>query len=120
FAPDGRTLLSVGRDRTLCSWDVATGKGRHHFRIPNEQHSHTLLLSPDGRLVVIGWDNNHELILWDAVARKRLARLTSSRCCFLSAAFSPDGKSLAAPAAHYPANEIRVHVWEVPSGRERF
>jgi WD40 repeat protein len=118
YTPDGRTLLSEGEDRTLRAWDVASGQERYHYRILVEKDSLAMLLSPDGRLGVTGLDFNHPLVLWDPVAGKRIGRLPGSGCNVLRATFSPDGKALAALAAHDP-DETRVHVWDLPTGRER-
>src|SRR5262245_36032542 len=34
FAPDGRTLLSIGHDRVARLWETATGKELGHFTLP--------------------------------------------------------------------------------------
>src|SRR5262249_3085629 len=34
LAPDGRSLLTVGNDRTVRIWDLATGKERRTFAVP--------------------------------------------------------------------------------------
>jgi WD40 repeat protein len=35
FAPDGRSVATMGHDNTLSLWDIASGKGLAHFHAPN-------------------------------------------------------------------------------------
>jgi hypothetical protein len=48
FARDGKTLISTGRDQTVCTWDVATGKLKSRRKLDlatNDQdpNAHTVL-----------------------------------------------------------------------------
>ncbi len=120
FTPDGRGMWAVGGDWTLRAWDAASGKERHHFRIRLEPDSRLPLFSSDGRFVVTGSDSSSAFVLWDAVTGKQHARLTVPRASTLGGGFGPDSKTFAATCHHDKTNDIRIHVWEVPSGRERF
>ena len=65
FLPDGKTLVSAGRDQTIRLWDVRTGKERRRFdladpgrlpEIPSYNRAAVLVsLSADGkRLAAVG------------------------------------------------------------------
>jgi WD40 repeat protein len=66
FTPDGRTLVSAGADRTIRTWDAATGK---LLRLMPFGHEFFLSLSPDGRMAVAqrsaesGAKRSQELVL---------------------------------------------------------
>nr|VFJ49511.1 MAG: WD domain-containing protein, G-beta repeat-containing protein [Candidatus Kentron sp. DK] len=62
FAPDGRTVLSGSRDKTLTLWDVAGGEEIQTLR----GHSNfvvSVAFSPDGQRAASG-DVDGMMILW--------------------------------------------------------
>jgi RNA polymerase sigma factor (sigma-70 family) len=94
--PDGKTLISgfYGGDRTICLWDLATGKLLRSF--PTGYMNILYALSPDGRTLVETHQGNWEIHLWDVATGKELPRLERKEGCWPdSFAFSPDGKTLA-------------------------
>jgi len=63
FAPDGRTALSGGFDRTLKLWQVSTGKELGELNGHLSSVS-SVAFAPDGRTALSGsYDNS--LKLWD-------------------------------------------------------
>jgi WD40 repeat protein len=111
FAPDGRTLCSASYGQ-VHRWDVATGKEDRAWAIRPGPGGFALAFSPDCRTAV--WEDGGVLVLWDLAAGKELRRLRGHRENVLCAAFSPDGKTLAA------ADRTRtVLLWDVATGQER-
>ncbi len=110
FSGDSRTLYTVGDDRLLRSWNVATATAG-----PSGE-SHTALVSciaasGDGRWVATGgYDKN--VVLWDARSMTARRVLAGHQGDLRAVAFSPDGTKLASGGRD---NQIRV--WNVEDGR---
>jgi WD40 repeat protein len=155
FSPDGKTLAISGansewerdgdsvkfkRERTeVRLWDVAARRVR--ATLTGSVGLMHVLFSPDGKTVATWASNEHgpatekkvELKLWDAATGREKADLKGHRQTIYSAAFSPDGKILAAgtgslnlapllgPAgapARPPAG-TELKLWDVEKGTER-
>jgi len=106
---DGKTLVSSDYygSRTVCVWELATGKLLHRF--PGNYDQQNIALSADGKLVAIG--QKKAIVLWDLASGEEFRRLALAD--MHSLAFSPDGKTLA--AAGYDAE---IHLWDFTSGKE--
>jgi RNA polymerase sigma factor (sigma-70 family) len=101
FSADGKAVLSA--DLTIRLWDVATGQEQspavgHHW-------TGNVTLSPDGRTMAY---TAKDLVLWDLAAGRELGTLPGHHYGFLSLAFSPDGKTLAAGS-----HENAIYLWDV-------
>ena len=96
FSPDGQTLASGGRDKSVRFWNLSDG--RETGRIESNPGSvRTVIFSPDGRHLVIGSGNT--LRLWDLQRSRLRAVLEHDGFWALGLAISPDGRTLAAAGA---------------------
>jgi WD40 repeat protein len=108
YAPDGKTLGSVGNDQTLRLWDAATGRQLQAHPLPDQSMAQRIRSCPDGRT----WAYPEPLPfvdLWDAATGKRLHRLRGGQAY----SFSPDGLLLATDL-----NKGAPVLYEVPTGKE--
>jgi WD40 repeat protein len=94
FFPDGKTLVTGGRDGTIRFWDVATGKELRQFVNPTKGVT-TLALAPDGKKLASGGRNGDPKInLWETASGKLLRSWRAHAADVWVLAFSPDGKLL--------------------------
>jgi eukaryotic-like serine/threonine-protein kinase len=111
FSPDGKRLVSGGRDRTVRVWDAESGKELHRL----EGHStvvRRVAFSPDGRLVASS-DAGSGVRVWDANTGK-LVHTVAVNSGVYGVAFSPDGTRLAfAAAADEPLAVLDTRTWAV-------
>ena len=114
FAPDGKTLVSAGRDKTVRLWEVPGGKEIRQFQRQHDQpgvEGHEVAFSPDGKTLVSACGDIARL--WDTASGKEIHQFKEHQDVVFSVAFSPDGKTLASAG-----NDKTVRLWEVASGKE--
>ena len=109
FSPDGNTLASGSRDKTVRLWDATTGSPLRTLT------GHTSLVSsvsfsPDGNTLASGSRDN-TVRLWDATTGSPLRTLTGHTSPVLSVSFSPDGNTLASASL-----DKTVRLWDATTG----
>ncbi len=134
YTPDGKALLTAGRDRTIRLWDLATHQELRRFDRgePTEEDEPELApptetdldrrmlgalgmefqvaLSPDGKMVVA--TRGGTVYLWEAATGRKLREIKTGERSVAQLAFAADGKSLLALG-----DNQAVGIWEVASGR---
>ena len=104
---DGKQLAVPAEDNTVKLWDVSSGKERCTFSHPSEEV--LTYFSPDGKyLVTIG---RMDYIVWGTETCQQQFEINTSSNFSHAAAFSPDGKTIAAVT-----EEGLVSIWEIDSG----
>ena len=109
FSSDGKILASGSRDKTIKLWGVETGAEL----ITLAGHSNwvtSIAFSSDTKTLASGSRDN-TIKLWDVETGKELRTLTgNSSSVVYSAAFSPDGKTLA-------NGGTTLQLWDLESGK---
>jgi RNA polymerase sigma factor (sigma-70 family) len=95
FLDGGKTILSIGSDRVLRSWDVATGRQVGEVRLEVKgRMGQAATLSPDGKtLAGLAGPN---IVFWEVATGKSIKTLPAPKGDLASFLFSPDGKELIA------------------------
>src|SRR5947209_7580225 len=113
FMPDGKALLSVGRDGTVRQWDVATGKELRRFGLPgqftsdvenvnrlgarvildSEMSARQIALAADGKVLALG--DAGTIHLWEVATGKEQRKVSVAGGQPLAIALSSDSKTLA-------------------------
>ncbi len=92
-SPDGKRLASI-TGKTICLWDVATGKKIGHCDGHYSDIS-SVSWSPDSKRVAsASWDGT--IRVWNPTTGKQIHGIKAARGYIDSLAWSPDGKMLAA------------------------
>jgi WD40 repeat protein len=93
WSPDGKRLASI-TGKTICLWDVATGKEIGHCDGHYSDIS-SVSWSPDSKRVAsASWDGT--IRVWNPTTGKQIHGIKAARGYIDSLAWSPDGKMLAA------------------------
>jgi len=87
FSPDGRTVISTSREKTLNLWDVATGRALRTLS-GHSEFINTVAFAPDGKSVVSGSKDN-TLKLWEVATGREIRTLSGHDSWVLAVAFSP-------------------------------
>lgn len=109
ISPDGQTIASGSKDKTVRLWDLTTQE------LINSLDKHPsgvqcVVFSPDGETLASS-DENGTVYLWDFIAGERKGVFTdddNQTTSVISLAYSPDGKKLA-------GGGNSIYMWDVDS-----
>jgi len=113
LAPDGRTLLTIGK-KQVTLWDVTTRKEVRRFESPQGDFGiFALAFSPNGKVLASGCRNG-PVRLWEVATGKQRLALPDSRADG-ALAFSPNGAALAGVTP----NGDTIDFWDARTGQAR-
>jgi WD40 repeat protein len=112
-APDG-ALVTWGRDRTVRTWDLKSGKTTEQFQVELDLNANGFALSADGKRVAVPKGDIRGIHVYERATGKLLGTIDADYCSMKQLFFSPDGKFLAA------INTDRgvAQVWATDSGNQ--
>jgi WD40 repeat protein len=124
FEKDGKKWVRWDMDGDVRAWDLGTGELRHTFRHDPPRGVSAMVLSPDGSTFATfeGVSGESErgpakaASLWDVKARK--SRPLPANLNYW-AVYTPDGKTLAAPAEDANGRTNAIELFDVTSAREK-
>ncbi|MGH7226952.1 MAG: WD40 repeat domain-containing protein, partial [Gemmataceae bacterium] len=113
LAEDGRTLYTVGWDKTVRLWDLRNGEELRRFSLDREYVPSgygALALSPDGKILA-ALSATKTIRLLDATSGRELRRLVGPEE-IMKSAFAADSRSLVVCSG-----DLKVRIWDARNGR---
>src|SRR5262249_10684968 len=102
FSPDGKLLVSGGRDGTVRFWSPSTGQEtdciRCRLKSDSEDDIEHLAFSPNGAILAWAQSDSNIIRFWDVQTKKEVRRLAQPDYEIYGLgelSFSPDGRLLA-------------------------
>ncbi|VAX41400.1 High-affnity carbon uptake protein Hat/HatR, partial [hydrothermal vent metagenome] len=112
YSPDGKTIASGAKDKTVRLWDIATGKQKAVLK-GHTNGVKSVAYSPDGKTIVSGARDN-TVRLWDVATGKQKTILKGHTGGVNSVVYSPDGKTIVSGA-----KDFTVRLWDIATGKQK-
>jgi WD40 repeat protein len=112
FSPDGRQLACAGGIRSLCLFDLDTGKELRQF--PHSSAVLSVAFHPDGKRLATG-DQEGGVRVWDASTGRLLRSYHGHARTVANVAFTPDGRRLV--SASY---DQTIRIWDASLSLEEW
>ena len=113
FTPDGKRVVSAGKDATIRLWDATTGEQLSTLQ-GHEGRIDGLAVSPDGSSIASA-GSDAKVRLWDAESGDIIHTISGHQGAINGLAFSPTGDRIASASL-----DKTVKVWDPKSGEEIF
>jgi WD40 repeat protein len=110
LSPDGKFLITGGRDKSVREWEVTSGKQLRSFQGHREEVT-SVAIRPDGRQVASA-SAEGAIRLWDLSPADEHKALTDATDALWAVAVSPDARRVAAAGA-----DKTVRVYDPQSGK---
>ncbi len=108
-SPDGKRIISGGRDQTVKIWDAESGQELRTLK-GHENWVVSVAISPDGQRIISGsWDETVKI--WDAESGEELRTLRGHEGQVNSVAISPDGQRVISGG-----DDMTIRIWDAESG----
>jgi RNA polymerase sigma factor (sigma-70 family) len=118
---DGKSIIGVRAGKYIHVWDAADGKLRERREIVDHDSWWAYWISEDGRWLATADGREGGVSIWDVQTGKKVHRLTIKGGGYIMpAAFSADGKMVAAVANAKGQTVHYVHAWTLEDGKEVF
>jgi len=111
FSPDGRYILTGGRNKTATLWNVTTGKVLLTLK-GHTDYINSVSFSPNGKTLGTACADKTAKI-WDAATGKTISTLKGHLFPVNSVCFSPDGKHILTAS-----DDSTAKVWDAVTGKE--
>jgi WD40 repeat protein len=112
FSPDGKSILTAGRDSRAVLWHMATGERQRVFSLSGLQCLPGAVgFNADATRIVGLLSANGQAAVWDSKTGKELIRIDGGELLFGCARFNPSGK-LILTACH----DFTARTWDAQSG----
>jgi eukaryotic-like serine/threonine-protein kinase len=118
FSPDGKVLLTAGRDGAVRLWDTASGQLR--ATLPHRGSVNAAAFSPDGKTILTGCGEpgrRGAARLWDVATGQQRGAPLEHEGVVWSVAFSPDGRRvLSGGGRGRDGLKGQTQLWDAASG----